>query len=418
MADSFCIGLDLCADSAVISYFNDINREPETIGQLNNKDSQMMPNILFYSKDAEDWYVGSEASEARFKEQGIIIDNLYENAGNEQLINVYDRAYTYRELFLKMIKMHLDSFLYRYEGGVARKLVITIPEYDKTMFRVLSGLYQEINVPKEDVIITSHIDSGLYFVMNQDRDVWSNSVGIFDFGPRGLIYYRVDISRQKIPATISVKYKDLSDKLTLTKFGKDEIALDEAFAEIATEEMRETFISTVFLTGIGFSGEWMRKSNNILCEGRKVFLGQNLYSHGACYRAFGGEYTKFYTQYYVENLENVMFDIGVSSGPDGADDFIPISRGGMQWYNTKGRIEVILDDTDELEFIYKNIKSEQEIRETVKLHGIPKRPNKTSKFSIEVNFGSQNKGAIVIKDVGFGKLFPTTNKIYRKEFEL
>ena len=54
----------------------------------------------------------------------------------------------------------------------------------------------------------------------------------------------------------------------------------------------------------------------------------------------------------------------------------------------------------------------------MKLHGIPKRPNKTSKFSIEVEFETPNKGAVIIKDLGFGKLFPTTNKIYRKEFEV
>ena len=54
----------------------------------------------------------------------------------------------------------------------------------------------------------------------------------------------------------------------------------------------------------------------------------------------------------------------------------------------------------------------------MKIHGIPKRPNKTSKFSIEVEFDDPRRGAVVIRDVGFGKLFPTTNKIYRKEFEL
>ena len=54
----------------------------------------------------------------------------------------------------------------------------------------------------------------------------------------------------------------------------------------------------------------------------------------------------------------------------------------------------------------------------MKLHGIPKRPNKTSKFSLEVEFENPHRGAVVIKDVGFGKLFPTTNKIYRKEFEI
>ena len=49
MAESYYIGLDLCSDSTQISYYNDIKREPETVNQLNNKETYMMPNILFYS---------------------------------------------------------------------------------------------------------------------------------------------------------------------------------------------------------------------------------------------------------------------------------------------------------------------------------------------------------------------------------
>ena len=54
----------------------------------------------------------------------------------------------------------------------------------------------------------------------------------------------------------------------------------------------------------------------------------------------------------------------------------------------------------------------------VKIHGIPKRPNKTTKLSLEVEFENPTDGAVIIRDLGFGKLFPTTNKIYRKEFSI
>ena len=82
MAEAYYIGMDLSADSTQISFYNDIKREPETVNQLNNKETYMMPNILFYSQETGDWYVGSEASEARFKEQGIVLDELYRNAGS------------------------------------------------------------------------------------------------------------------------------------------------------------------------------------------------------------------------------------------------------------------------------------------------------------------------------------------------
>ena len=48
MSEAYYIGMDLCSDSTQISFYNDISREPETVNQLNNKETYMMPNILFF----------------------------------------------------------------------------------------------------------------------------------------------------------------------------------------------------------------------------------------------------------------------------------------------------------------------------------------------------------------------------------
>ena len=79
---------------------------------------------------------------------------------------------------------------------------------------------------------------------------------------------------------------------------------------------------------------------------------------------------------------------------------------------------MILDDTDKVGIVYRGRHTGTEARETVMIHGIPKRPNKTTKLSLSVEFENPTDGAIIIKDLGFGKLFPTTNKIYRKEFSI
>ena len=417
MADAYYIGMDLCSDSTQISFYNDISRGPETVNQLNNKETYMMPNILFFSRETGDWYVGSEASEARFKEDGVILDELYKNAKSEEIVDVDGMRYTYRQLFILMLKMHINSFLYRYEGATVKKLVITIPEYSRDLYKVLSNFYKELDIPEEAVEITSHLDSGLYYIFNQSSDLWINSVALFDYNADGLHYYRIDISRSKQPEVISVTHEDYSAKFNMAIFGNDNLLMDATFSNIAEQEMKKTYISSVFLTGLGFSEKWMNKSRNILCQGRRVFAGQNIYTKGACYKAVGGEYEEFYRRFFVETKENVIFDVGISSG-DEEDTFIPVALGGRQWYNIKGKINIILDDTDKITIIYRSRRTEQEIREVVKLHGIPKRPNKTSKFSVEVEFDDPHRGAVIIKDVGFGKLFPTTNKIYRKEFEV
>ena len=415
MADIFYIGMDLCSDFTQLSYYNDIKREPESVSQLNNKETYLMPNILFYSTDTEHWYVGGEASEARFNENGTVVDGIFENIGSDEKIVIEEREYTYQELFMMMVKLHIDSFLYRYEAAEVRKLVISVDDYNPLIFQLLSKLYLDMGIDKENIEITSHLDSGLYYIFNQPSELWNNSVALYDYSADGLNYYRIDISKNKDPKTINVIHEDYTQQMSLSKFGNDTYQMDVEFAKIAEYEGKKAYISAVFLTGVGFSNKWMKKSTNVLCQGRRVFVGQNIYTKGACYRAVGGEYMAFYEDFFVETKENVLADIGITLD-DEKDTFVPIVSGGKQWYNTHGQLNVILDDTDNITIIYINHKTGEEKRETVRIHGLPKRPNKTTKVSLEVEFDSPKEGAVIIRDLGFGKLYPTTNKIYRKEF--
>lgn len=417
MADIFYIGMDLCSDFTQLSYYNDIKREPESVSQLNNKETYLMPNILFYSTDTEHWYVGGEASEARFNENGTVVDSIFENIGSDEKIVIEEREYTYQELFMMMVKLHIDSFLYRYEAAEIKKLVISVDDFNLQIFQLLSRLYKDMGIPKDAIEITSHLDSGLFYIFNQPTELWNNSVALYDYSADGLNYYRIDIQKNKDPKTITVVHEDYTEQMSLSKYGNDTYQMDIDFARIGEYESKKAYISAVFLTGVGFSNKWMKKSTNVLCQGRRVFVGQNIYTKGACYRAVGGEYMSFYEDYFVETKENVLSDIGIALG-DEKDTFVPIVTGGKQWYNTHGEISVILDDTDVITIVYKNHKTGEEKRETVRIHGLPKRPNKTTKLSVEVEFDSPHEGAVIIRDLGFGKLFPTTNKIYRKEFDI
>ena len=417
MADAFYIGMDLCSDFTQLSYYNDITREPESVSQLNNKETYLMPNILFHSTETGHWYVGGEASEARFNEDGVIIDGIFENLESKETIMVEGEEYTYPDLFVKMVKLHIDSFLYRYEDATIRKLVISVPEYSSRIYNLLSGLYKLMEVPESAIEITSHLDSGLYYIFNQEQGLWINSVALYDYNADGLNYYRIDISRNKHPKLVTVTHEDYSSQMSLSHYGNDTYQMDVDFAKIADYEMKKAYISSVYLTGVGFTNKWMKKSTHVLCQGRRVFVGQNIYTKGACYRAVGGEYKAFYDQFFVETKENVLFDVGISLG-DEKDTFIPIVNGGKQWYNIHGKIHVILDDTDTITLVYRSRHTEEEKREVARIHGIPKRPNKTTKLSLEVEFENPTDGAVIIRDLGFGKLFPTTNKVYRKEFSI
>jgi hypothetical protein len=82
----------------------------------------------------------------------------------------------------------------------------------------------------------------------------------------------------------------------------------------------------------------------------------------------------------------------------------------------RGKVTIFLDDTNRIEMVYRDMVTKEIQKEIIEIHGLPKRPPKTTKLSIEVEMYDEETGAIVIRDMGFGKIYPTTNKIYRKEW--
>ena len=257
---------------------------------------------------------------------------------------------------------------------------------------------------------------GLCYIFAQPEPLRNNSVGLFDFGRAGLDFYRIDMTR-KYPLIVTTQHINYHDKMNLRRFGRYHEDMDETFADIVKECTEQVFISSVFLTGLGFSENWMKQSATVLCQGRRVFVGQNIYTKGACYRSLGGVYTESLSRYFIDTEQTVKTNIGINL-MDEKNTFWPIVYGGLEWFNTRGRVVVFLDDTRRIQIVYQDILTEEEYIETIEIYGLPARPPKTTKLSIEVEYYGADKGAIVIRDMGFGNLYPTTNKIYRKEFDI
>ncbi len=420
------LGLDLSPEYTQISYYNFDTGEPESIYHSESKDTYLLPNIMFYSNiyrdgsssaDDKAWSAGATASAKRFKEDGVVVDRIFQKTLVNEETDIYGTKYKACDLLVKMMMLHIKEFTDRFETYEIKKLVVSISDTDILIIKAVKRLRRTLHLKEDQFEIVSHVDSGLYYIFNQPESLRNNSVALFDFGGNGLDYYRIDITRNKRPEIAEVIHKELKDRISFSAFKRDKDELDEAFAEVCREIMTKTFISSVFLTGIGFSDNWLKESAAVLCQGRRVFVGQNIYSKGACYRAYGQEARAEIDKYFIKSEYTVGCDIGIGLG-DEKDTFVPIVRGGQEWFSTTGRLSVFLDETSRIELIYRNILTGDIEKENIEIHGLPKRPPKTTKISLETEFYDATKGAVVIRDEGFGTLFPTTNKIYRKEFDL
>ena len=433
MADiQLYLGLDLGPEYTQLSYYNADKREPESVYHEEAKDTYMLPNIMFYSAyhkktgdgqngcykfiDLSGWCAGAKASAYRFEENGTVVDRVYEETINNGSIDVEGRRYKASDLLVKMLVLHIKQFTDTLGGFVIKKLTVTVADTDPRIIHAVKGLKTALSLDQEQFNIVSHLDSGLCYIFAQPEPLRNNSVGLFDFGRDGLDFYRIDMTR-KYPLIVTTQHTNYHERMNLRKFGRYHEDMDEAFAEIVNECMDQVFVSSVFLTGVGFTDNWMKQSAAILCQGRRVFVGQNIYTKGACYRSLGGVYTESLSRYFIDTEQTVKTNIGINLMDD-KNTFWPIVYGGLEWFNTRGKVEVFLDDTRRIQIVYQDILTEKELRETIEIYGLPARPPKTTKLSIEVEYYGADKGAIVIRDLGFGNLYPTTNKIYRKEFDI
>lgn len=420
------LGLDLSPEYTQLSYYKLDEGVPESICHSDSKDTYLLPNIMFYTdkykdgtgaKDESGWSVGAVAAGKRFKEDGVVVDRIYQKTIINEDTEIYGTSYKAKDLLVKMLLLHIREFTKQFESYEIRRLVVTIADADIHIIKAVQELQKALHLSDEQFEITSHIDSGIYYIFNQPESLRNNSVVLFDFNSSGLDYYRFDITHNKSPEIVDVFHQNLKDRLTFSAFKKNDEELDEQFAAICQELLAETYVSSVFLTGIGFADNWLKESATILCQGRRVFVGQNIYTKGACYRAFGDRHSKVLDRYLIRSEYTVGFDIGISLNDD-SKTFVPITRGGQEWFHTKGKLYIFPDESNQVELIYRNILTGDYDKEHIEIHGLPKRPPKTTKISLEAEFYSAEKGAVVIRDEGFGTMFPTTNKIYRKEFDL
>lgn len=412
------LGLDLCKKSIQLSYYRDDKSEPQSICQQNNMETFLFPNVMFYAIEEKKWYVGNDVAGVRFTKEGTIVENVVANIESDNHIVIGASSYTYEMLLLILLKTHVQDFLSRKDDYVLSGMTVTIEEYHPIVYKVLQRFAKEMNLDKSHFSVISHETAFFQFVMNQEEKLHTNSVAMFDYSHEGMEYYRIDRKNQRNTVIYHLGYESLKEQLPYTKLFEDVEELDKDFSVIARKKMRETYVSAVYLTGPGFNDNWIRETQKVLCDGRRVFMGQNIFTKGACYHAKVGAYENG-SDIILCTQGSIPFDIGVSIGdPEGRNHFHPIAIGGREWYNMRGKVTLFLDGTNRIDMVYRDKVSKEMQKEVIEINGLPHRPPKTTKISLEVELFNETMGAIVIRDEGFGNIYPTTNKIYRKEFSV
>jgi hypothetical protein len=414
------VGYDLCDDNTQISCFNQKTGDIESICMVDDTDNPCIPTLLAVKKDSKEWLFGKDAIRCQRLLEGVLVDHLVKHTIEKEKITIYGVEFSHESIWEKYFKKSLSLLKRYYPNDSIWQLVITIERMDPYFVQTIYQALENLGIYKERVAIQSHAQSYIYYALSQKKELWLNDVGLFEFNENGLFYSQISINRKISPMVVGVEEKDFSDTLHYHMLEQQEEteSISYIFENIAKGALHKQIISTLFITGKGFEGQWPDRVIKELCMGRRVFKGQNLFAHGACYTAKELKGDKTLEEFIYFSEDRIPCNITMNVYSDAKIQEAILAKAGTAWYDAGEHFEVIPDQEDELQIIVKDILRKEEKRFSVTLEGLSNRPNKTTRISIRTSFVDVNTMVITMKDKGFGMLFPSTNRIWEKRITL
>lgn len=403
------VGYDLCEDFSQISCYSYKSMEPITLSVGKGDDSDCpIPTALCVKTDTKQWLFGEEAIDCAKSGEGILVDHLLTKIRTGETIELYQTEFTGVALLEKFMRKSLTLIKSFFPTEPISKLVVTIRDTEPLLVEKILEALALLGIGKDRVVVMSHASAYLYYALCQDRSLWMNDVGLFDYNETGLYYHQIHFNRRVKPMIAALTKNDLSSNLDdkLLKQKNNNIAY--IFENAANTVLYKQIVTTLYITGSGFEGGWADGVLKNLCAGRRVFSGQNLYSKGACFAAKEMSGDQSIGDVFLLNDDMVTTSISVKVYCDTRFKEITMVEAGDIWYEVNKSLEVIPEGKAELDITLNNIMTRACVREKLLLNQFPERPDRTTRLAIHFSCKDKSTAIIKVTDLGFGEFFPET----------
>jgi hypothetical protein len=405
------VGYDLCDDNSQITCYSYKTFEPIPICAGKDEENHPIPTVLCIKNDTKQWFFGTEAISLASRGEGLLIDHLLTKIRNKEEVEIFQTKFNGVALLERFLRKSLTLIKNYFPTEPITKLVVTIRDMDPVL---VEGIYEALallGIERDRAVIMSHAGVYLYYTLNQERNLWLNDVGLFDFSEAGLRYYQLSINRRTRPMIAGLTKSDFTDTLNLTMLNKPGINAGYIFENIANEVVHKQVISTIYFTGKGFEDGWAENVMKSLCIGRRVFLGQNLYTVGACYAAKELAGDQKLSDYLLLNDDMITSSVWLKVYSDARIKEVMLTDAGVPWYEVNQSIEVIPEEENELEIVLRNMITKEINRQKIELPQLPERPERMTRLEVKLNCIDRNTLKITITDLGFGEIYPETGQI-------
>jgi hypothetical protein len=399
----YYLGVDLDDRYAVLSFYQLNSKEPETVSTVAGSEIYQIPLVLAKRKGLGQWYYGEDARKMAKNSEMICVDALLRRAMDGETLRIDDETFSAEELlalFLKklvQIPQKLGNPIY------FDRLVVTVERLSRDNMELFWRLAHKMGLSRDQFMVIDHRESFYYFALSQQESLWRHDVFLFEYDQNGIFYYALNRDMRTRPQVVSIWE---SSRQT---FGANR---DADFLRLQQKAFENRIVSSAYLVGEGFDGDWMKDSLTNLCRGRRAFMGKNLYSKGACYAALVRDREADWPYIYMGENE-MKFNVSLKVMNRGNLEFYNLIPAGRNWFEIFGECEVILSGAPTIDFWKQLPRSRDGKIETLELTDLTNRPDRATRLRITGKPVSDDKVAIEIRDMGFGELFRSTDKTWK-----
>ncbi|MBN2912157.1 MAG: hypothetical protein JTJ27_05670 [Coprococcus sp.] len=418
MTHGSIIGYDINAKMCQISYYNEKTQEPETVDTGIEKENNQIPLVMNYYK--ETWTYGRQARRMSTVRDSICVEGIWECALGNRKIEVDGQEHEGVQLLADFVKYTLNGF------EEIESITFTVPEKNEDIRVLLKGIGQKLGVAKENIYVQDYKESFCHYMFNQPKELWQYEAALFYCDEdviRAYMLRELKNSSQKsresfvtVDKVADARMEELEAVYPVLHVEKAKAA-DEHFKRFIQSVFNKKMISSVFLTGDGFENNWYPNSLRVLCNGRRAFMGNNLYSKGACYTAQRRKEEQSDAPVYLDETK-LTEQISVRMRVNGEEGWYPLVSWGNHWYESDRQFEVLLGDTEDIEIHVDSLVTGRHLVESVSLKGLPDRKNYALRLKISTFFSDEKTCHIIFEDMGFGEFFAPSGFRLEKIIEL
>ncbi|MBR2402946.1 MAG: hypothetical protein IKB01_09315 [Lachnospiraceae bacterium] len=417
-------GIDLSDKNTQISIFNTDQAAPVTISTVTGKEQFNIPTVLCKRFGVNQWFYGKEAIKHVEDGDGILVENLVSKALRKEEVLIDKDRYNPIDLLGLFVKRVLALATSAGEVDKVDGLMITVEYLNKDVISVLQKIIPTLGLPENTVFVQSHMESFFQFMIHQPEELWIQQVVVFDYSAEVLKSYRLETNRRTTPVVAFIEEKEFLsmpfEKVPEEESIRGEICsrMDGRFLDVVKEVCEDKIISTCYLLGEGFLGDWCKDSLKLLCRNRRVFQGNNLYSKGACYGLYERlQPTEKSKRYIYLGQDKIKANVGMAVYEQGKDVYFPVMDAGMNWYDAKKEWDMIMDTKEDrnLSFLLTPLNGRDRKEKVISLANMPERPDGTTRIRVNVEFTSEAKFTVTVRDMGFGEFFPSSGLEWKEE---